>query len=101
MRLTRKNEIYLGGYEPMCAFNEAFSKLGRLEDTEEELGIDLLILAKAMMNGIYDKEGKFHKQVYLCFIDGEWMIADMQTDCWYPVSGYGKTWALSKDELNK
>lgn len=66
---------------------------------EDEIGCEFAVLLNAIKNGVYDKEGKFHKQVYLCFIDGEWTIADMQTDCWYPVSGYGKTWALTKEKL--
>ena len=66
---------------------------------EDEIGCEFVVMFNAIKNGIYDKEGKFHKQVYLCFIDGEWTIADMQTDCWYPVSGYGKTWAFTREKL--
>lgn len=99
-RLTRKDDLFSGGYEPLAPYCDVTSKLGKLEDVEEEFGVDLITLFKALENGIYAKAGKFHKQVYLCFIDGEWMIADMQTDCWYLVSEYGKTWALTKEELS-
>lgn len=33
--------------------NEAIDKLGRLEDIEDELGIDIITLSKALKNGVY------------------------------------------------
>ena len=120
-RLTRKDDLFLGGYELLCNFADAFSKLGKIEDLmeqcaiedtgtlkvavftalqtiaiEDEIGCEFVVVFNAIKNGIYDKEGKFHKQVYLCFVDDEWTIADMQTDCWYLISEYGKTCSLFK-----
>lgn len=107
MRLTRKNEIYLGGYEAMCDFGKAFSKLGKLEDIEEELGIDFPTLFKAFHHGIYVKVGReiiFVKYIGI-FKKRKWHLFSANNVlgkyeiCL--VSNYGKSWALSKEELNK
>jgi len=37
MRLTKKNEAFLGGYEPLAPYCDVTAKLGKLEDAEEEL----------------------------------------------------------------
>lgn len=112
MRLTKKNEIYLGGYEPMCAFNEAFSKLGKLEDIEEAMGVDLILYLKMcviessvfildkIINEVY--EIRCPKCVYNPYLKAFGFKALKDTYNWrFPLSEYGKTWALSKDELNK
>lgn len=106
-------------------------KLGQLEDIEDELGIDLITLFKAIKEGIWirksyycgtcDLEGKpifiqpffLHLGMYdyyteslrenanskcekaLCFYDMEYEdINDIAK-----VKDYGKTWALTKEEL--
>lgn len=62
MRLTEKNEIVIGGYRAKMSPNgmesqaSILSKLGRLEDLEDELGIDLITLFKAARNGFYYKK---------------------------------------------
>jgi hypothetical protein len=112
MRLTRKNEIYLGGYEPMCEFNEAFSKLGKLEDIEEALGVDLILYLKMCVIGTnvcvkYQDEivemKIIHKIVYNPDLKmfGFFAPPDYSFIPRFPMSEYGRTWALSKDELNK
>ena len=40
------------------AWKEQRTKLGQLEDIEEELGIDLFVLFRALKNGIYVKNRK-------------------------------------------
>lgn len=78
------------------------NKLGQLEDIEEELGIDLITLFK-VFNGkdIFIKEsytgeiinrGSFYPNVkYKEIHDGY---------CWHlKFEDYGKTWALTKEEL--
>ena len=50
MRLTEKN-CELENEE----LNRIYQKLGQLEDIEEELGIDLITLFKALKNGIWIK----------------------------------------------
>ena len=49
MRLTIKDK------EIRDNFNAEYAKLADLEDIEDELGIDLLTLFKALKNGIYVK----------------------------------------------
>lgn len=75
----------------------AYQKLGELEDIEDELGIDLVTFFKALKNGIYCKiENKIEhisapylnwhcKKIYICDICN--------------LNDYGKTWALTKKEL--
>lgn len=85
----------------------AEEKLCKFEDIEEKLGIDLIILFKALKNGIYwkDDNGKFYyfdlKGSVLDF--NEKMIVDNPIDDVYGetflLKEYGKTWALTEDEL--
>lgn len=76
---------------------DSIHKLGQLEDIEEELGIYLITLFKALKNGIYCKiENKIEhisapyltwhcKKIYICDICN--------------LNDYGKTWALTKEDL--
>ena len=119
-RLTKKNDIgYLPAYERETKENyyDLVRKLGALEDIEEELGIDLITLFKALKDGInvyYEDEEryKFHNDlrieyhktlgwglVYIygsCCRNDMPMMLDME---FYELKGYGKTWALTKEEL--
>ena len=57
-RLTNStNSIIEGTVTPIDVHKEQliYSKLKSLEDIEEELGIDLITLFKALKNGIYIK----------------------------------------------
>ena len=86
---------------------DSLHKLGQLEDIEEEIGIELITLFKALKNGIYwkDDNGKFYyfnlKGSVLDF--NEKMIVDNPIDDVYGeiflLKEYGKTWALTKEEL--
>ena len=102
-------------------------KLGSLEDLEEKLGIDLLTLFVALENGIWtggkDDYGlalepefwkartfeiKYHKYIGLCFSkvtggrtynkteDNFGFVLDYSV---VKLKNYGKTWALTKEEL--
>lgn len=123
MRLTEKNNTgYLTSqkYFPSKEFenkNELESaalllnKLGKLEDLEEELEIDLITLFKALQDGIwvkktivenreiknlfffYEDVNLYKDRLYACPVD----IYDERV-CIYQ---YGKTWALTKEELIK
>jgi hypothetical protein len=42
-------------------------------------------LKEILMNGFKDRDGVFHKETYLAFVDGEWCICDLNTDEWFPV----------------
>lgn len=94
-----------------------YKKLGELEDIEEELGIDLVILFKALKNGFWAKsstkitfckEDKKHTvfirhlgyDVEICCEESENTI-DSKCKLYLERStkDYGKTWALTKEEL--
>jgi len=85
---------------------DSIHKLGQLEDFEEELGIDLITLFKALRNGVYYKLnlGQAEKvddvSLNCCvstgyFIHFEYLNYDICLD----TKDYGKTWALTKEEL--
>ena len=79
---------------------ECYRKLGQLEDKEEKLGLDLQIGCNALLYGIYTKD--------YGYIDGSFLslekyrinitIHSVGLPFVGPV-GYGKTWALTKEEL--
>ena len=82
-----------------------YDKLFDLEDIEEELGIDLVTLFKAVKNGIYRYRPTARNNV-ICFITKP--TINMKQKCFsYGSYGksyfkdYGKTWALDKRELTK
>ena len=99
MRLTIKDK------EIRNSFNAEYAKLADLEDIEEELGIDLLILFKALKNGVTNYNGGSKWYVALAY--------DKIRDEYYLYynfgGGYSKTrdydieygWALTKEELEK
>lgn len=80
-------------------------KLGRLEDIEEELGIDLITLFKALTNDVYLYHNKKlikceQAPCLLCF-DNEYCLEfqfDYDVEQVY-LKDYGKTWALTNEEL--
>lgn len=81
-----------------CMKNKYINKLGQLEDIEEELGIDLITFFK-----IYNAD-----KVYIKGKDYYWKIRHYNRHsisvgtnkiiC-LPFKDYGKTWALTKEEL--
>ena len=113
MRYTHKLKKSDGNYnyflipiKEQC--DDAENKLGQLEDIEEELGIDLITLFKALKNGIwvkYDSDfgitGKPKIKIVkdtateICFRNGKWYIQEGEE----LLKNYGKTWALTKEEL--
>lgn len=98
-------------YQNACGINEfeycggredIFNKLGKLEDIEEELGIDLITLFKALKNGVYVRytnneiehrivAGIEEENITLCIKENK--------ECYMYFDEYGKTWALTKEEL--
>ena len=95
---------------------KALQKLGRLEDIEEEIGIDLVTLFKTLKGKIYSLHPKTQK---ICLIilpifyycGKQWMIGcrsmewdDEENSCdsWdCYLKDYGKTWSLDKIDLTK
>jgi hypothetical protein len=94
---------------------EAINKLGQLEDIEEELGIDLLTLFRALKNGIWTNQEQLYGdetqgeirffQVRLlleenaigCIHNSMWKGKEVVRTLYF--KDYGKTWALTKKEL--
>jgi len=114
MRLTKKSDRDYTGYEPveeLVKGNNAspiIGKLGQLEDIEEELGIELVTLFKALKNGIYEKfeDGEYVKFNGLCMpIKSHKLKLNVNKKClergndYFYFKDYGKTWALTKEEL--
>ena len=84
------------------------NKLGKLEDIEEELGIDLITLFKALKKGVYVKFDSYFGNIGeldikivkdnatgICYRNKKWYLQEEET----LVKDYGKTWALTKEEL--
>jgi len=126
MRLTMKceNGKYFSIVESVVFDEEqqCIDKLGQLEDIEEELGIDLITLFKALKQETlfiktdFDiretiKNGEGWGMKHLSFEDGELVIfaqilypndithKEWLTPLRLKLCDYGKTWALTKEEL--
>lgn len=106
MRLTQKD--YCGydikgrkdfeGYKTQEDTKKLFKclqKLGQLEDIEDELGIELSVLFKALKQGYYKKLSKeyiiFEKPQNNANVE---LIKNI-------LSNYGKIWSLDKKDLKK
>ena len=84
-------------------FNQIHDKLSKLEDLEEELGISLEVIFKALEKGFYYKS-KTPDEIFMYpqinttigHQNGEWFIGYYT---WWLTKDYGKTWALTKEEL--
>ena len=89
------------------------NKLRQLEDIEEELRIDLITLFKALKSkevickherGIVYHETTLEKHIIsgLAFDDeyyGLWVFDKFGDEIFYYTKDYGKTWALTREEL--
>lgn len=81
-----------------------YKKLSQLEDIEEELGIDLIKLFDCIRNGkgiwkrkYGDSNELINTRCMLTCEFGYWRVYDRETI--YELKDYGKTWALTKEEL--
>lgn len=138
MRLTNKidNHYHIihnwsarNTFEDQNKEDFAIQKLGQLEDIEDELGIDLTTLFKALKNGCWIKHKKTWETKYkieyfepdefaICFHNDMIMFCqvryygdesgwgrsieiegDYHETHYFGTSNYGKTWALTKEEL--
>ena len=82
----------------------ATNKLGRLEDIEEELGIDLITLFKALKQMfVFHKENVKIELLGLHIKSNELYLFGFVKDTVHAVylslKDYGKDWALTKEEL--
>ena len=88
---------------------QLYEKLARYEDVEEECGIDLVTLFDIYnklceQKFIYVKIGNEIKCVYydyyvIDFKNKEIIGMEYEPMSFYPFKDYGKTWALTKEEL--
>ena len=95
--------------------NSIYKKLKSLEDIEEELGIDLITLFKALRNGIWTNQEQWYgdeKQGKIRFFQVRLLLEENAVGCIHNsmwkgeevirtlyLKDYGKTWALTKEEL--
>ena len=92
--------------------SKIIDKLGQLEDAEKKLGIDLITLLKALKDGYYyisnisfgDGRIRFadHNTIELLPYDSGWLLhisVDTRLVDACRIEDYGKTWALTKEEL--
>ena len=115
-RLIKNGEPILDGTEPLFTKEKKiFLKLEKLEDIEEELGLDLPTLFKALKNGLIYKtdygydEGDYH----WTYIDAKYIslgmsyyepffeirLAEEPSVHILKLEDYGTTWTLAKEEL--
>lgn len=108
MRLTKKDGKTYFMFDKNANWKRSaeITKLGQLEDIEDELGIDLITLLKAVKDGVYVKHcydtpcehidyEPFRVDYWKDYIEGKegWLI------CGFEPEDYGKYWALTKEEL--
>lgn len=82
-------------------------KMGKYEDIEEELGIGLITLFKAKNNGFFVKLPKINNGEVSIVLPKEiddidlirCLIFDNVYGLFVKFKDYGKTWALTKEEL--
>lgn len=107
-RLTKKKEddSYVYIYGEFHNIGKHVDKLGELEDIEEELGVGLITLFKALKQGyIYALFGNFIFKIQIDGINyntGYLLLYNEDTQCTfenYEINAYGKTWALTREEL--
>jgi len=119
MRLTEKNGFcYVVNIKPednstkeeITLIGESINKIGELEDIEEELGIDLITFIKALKNGVcYFTNGKQLASDYVYLIDNYMSVGTREQLSYSFITAfekqilsfndYGKTWALTEEEL--
>ena len=88
--------------------NSVLNKLGQLEDIEEELGIDLITLFKALKQGFYVKTKDINEGLISLVKAKDIRSIDIVMRNIGFVStkvvlfeDYGKTWALTREELEE
>lgn len=114
----KMNRYTCNGY--FINFVEAYNKLAVLEDLEEKLGINLLTLFKALKDGIIEATDLKYKKEYRTFPSIIWTsptdnfketeyeknyegfcLYDEHYGNYFYFVDYGKTWALTREELEQ
>ena len=84
----------------------AINKLGRLEDIEEELGCPLVVVFKALKDGIVDIENHEHRHIHLrdngtSNCPKGWIFHTFHFTYEFSLSDYQKTWWLKGEKDGK
>lgn len=105
-RLTKKieNPQYSNDYEMLCAHDyHLINKLGKIEDIEEEIGIDLITLFKALKQMfVFDEENikiellSLHIKSNKLYLYG--FVEDTSQVVYLSFEDYKKTWWLKDDK---
>ena len=106
-RLTKKNDIgYFPAYERETKENyyDLVYELGVLEDLEEELGINLIILFKALKQKYVFHEENLKIELLGLHIKSEELclygfVEDTTHAVYLRLKDYGKTWTITKEKL--
>lgn len=82
---------------------EGRNHIGELLKLEDELGIDLITLFKAIKDGFYDNKGNYYQSYDYSIELGSNCLKETFEDYMngkaFNFEDYGKTWALTKEEL--
>ena len=106
-RLTERDEDGYIHKIGECSLVDCYNKLGGLENIEDELGISLEVLFKALKDGFYFKEENWKLLNHSAGADdmklwktpsGDYQITWNFTRYVY-LKDYGVTWALTREEL--
>ena len=109
-RLTLKNRIIMGDKDAYkILFDKTYRKLEKLEDIEEELDIELTTLFEIYnkmceQKFVYFKIGneikiEYYDYYVIDFKNKEIISVEYELMGFYSFKDYGKTWALTKEEL--
>ena len=109
-RLTMKNMVIMGdrnAYKTL--FDKIYRKLGKLEDIEEQIEMDLITLFELYnkiceQKFIYVKIGneircEYSDYFIIDFKNKEIVGMEYEPMNYYEFQDHGKTWALTKEEL--
>lgn len=103
LELLNTASAYNGAqHKEICG--KATLELIEYKKIEQELGIDLTLLFKALKNGIYIKDdGDIIVDItddclYLTYRNERWLLDHYVLGGFY-ITDYGKTWALTEEEL--
>ena len=111
-RLTEKNKQFACTECLNCIegrkIEDQYYKLQELEDFEDELGIDLITLYKVLKGGFYVKTNDVNEGLISLVKAKDIRSIDLVThNIFFNVRNlvffedYGKTWALTKEELEE
>lgn len=109
-RLTVSNKLFPSGEQMLKGYSDKYvqamaNKLSNLEDIEDELGIELITLYKALKKGIYIKNQSQTTyplallRTHYSNNTARYYVFDNGKEKEIKLNKYGKTWALTKEEL--